>query len=290
MEKICIFTDSSADIPKEEVEKFGIEIIPILVTAGDRTFREYFDITPEEYWKLLRESEEIPSTAQTTVQDCLTVFRRAHDAGCTHAMGIMINGSGSGSFQAANIARAMFYSECGEDMTIEILDSETYTYIYGRIVVEAARARMAGMPFAQIVENAKHRIKSSEAYLGVFSLKHLQKSGRISGGLAFVGGALGMRPLSHVYAGSVDVQAKTRGDKSVPTKITQLVMKRAVEPEEQTAYLLYADCPAGIVEQTELLLRQSGFADVRRYPIGCAVTTNTGPDAIAVAYYGEERK
>ena len=54
MEKICIFTDSSADIPKEEVEKFGIEIIPILVTAGDRTFREYFDITPEEYWKLLR--------------------------------------------------------------------------------------------------------------------------------------------------------------------------------------------------------------------------------------------
>ena len=86
MEKICIFTDSSADIPKEEVEKFGIEIIPILVTAGDRTFREYFDITPEEYWKLLRESEEIPSTAQTTVQDCLTVFRRAHDAGCTHVI------------------------------------------------------------------------------------------------------------------------------------------------------------------------------------------------------------
>ncbi|MGN1031600.1 MAG: DegV family protein [Butyricicoccaceae bacterium] len=290
MEKICIFTDSSSDIPREEVEAFGIEIIPILVTANGKTFREYFDITPEEYWKLLRESEEIPATAQTTVQDCMEVFRRARQAGCTHAMGIMINGAGSGSFQAANIAKEMFYAECGEDMCIEILDSETYTYIYGRIVVEAAREREAGVPFAQIVEHAKQRIKCSEAYLGVFSLKHLQKSGRISGGLAFVGGALGMRPLSHVYAGSVDVCAKTRGDRNVPVKLVQLVMKRVKEPERQTAVLLYTDCPAEIIDQTEQLLRESGFADVQRYPIGCAVTTNTGPDAIAVAYYGAPRK
>lgn len=290
MEKICIFTDSSADIPKEEAEQLGIEIIPILVTSEGKTFREYFDITPEEYWKLLRESDEIPSTAQITVQDCMSVFERAHSEGCTHAMGIIINGVGSGSFQAANIARDLFFAEHGESMEIEILDSETYTYIYGRIVAEAARERSSGVPFAQLVENARHRIKSSEAYLGVFSLKHLQKSGRISGGLAFVGGALGMRPISHVYAGAVDVTAKTRGDKNVPGKLVQLALKRAVHPEEQTAVLLYADCPEELIGQTEQLLRESGFADVQRCPIGCAVTTNTGPDAIAVAYYGEERE
>lgn len=289
-QKICIFTDSAADIPKAEVEALDIQILPILVTTTERIFREYFDITPQQYWKLLRESEEIPSTSQTSVQDCLELFRRAQEDGCTHVMGIMINGAGSGSFQAANIARDMFYAEHGGGMEIQILDSESYTYIYGRIVVEAAQERMNGVPFTQIVQNAQRRIRCSEAYLGVFSLKHLQKSGRISGGLAFVGGALGMRPISHVYAGSVDVKAKTRGDKTVPGKLVQMVLERAEQPEKQTAILLYADCPAALIEQTEQLLRKGGFADVHRYPIGCAVTTNTGPDAIAVAYYGKERK
>ena len=53
MEKIHILTDSSADIPQAQVEAHGIEIVPITLTHEGRTIREYYDITPEEYWKLL---------------------------------------------------------------------------------------------------------------------------------------------------------------------------------------------------------------------------------------------
>ena len=48
MEKIHILTDSSSDIPQGLVEQHGIEIVPIMLSHGGRTFREYYDITPAE--------------------------------------------------------------------------------------------------------------------------------------------------------------------------------------------------------------------------------------------------
>ena len=66
MEKIHILTDSSSDIPHDLVEAHGIEIVPIMLTHEGRSFREYYDITSEDYCRLLETSSEIPGTAMTT--------------------------------------------------------------------------------------------------------------------------------------------------------------------------------------------------------------------------------
>lgn len=66
MEKIHILTDSSSDIPHDLVEAHGIEIVPIMLTHEGRSFREYYDITSEDYCRLLESSSEIPGTAMTT--------------------------------------------------------------------------------------------------------------------------------------------------------------------------------------------------------------------------------
>ena len=198
MEKIHILTDSSADIPQAQVEKHGIEIVPITLTHEGRTVREYYDITPEEYWKLLESSREIPVTAMVTPTVFLDSYRRAAERGCTHLLAVLINGNGSGTYQAAGLARDMFREEQGDKMRIEVIDSATYTYIYGHVVALAAELRDQGESFDAILSVVRSRLNRVEAYLGVYSLKHLKKSGRISGGAAFVGEALGLKPISHV--------------------------------------------------------------------------------------------
>ena len=54
-------------------------------------------------------------------------------------------------------------------MTIEVIDSKTYTYIYGHIVVKAAEMREQGESFDAIVSVVKSRLNRVEAYLGVYS-------------------------------------------------------------------------------------------------------------------------
>ena len=91
MEKIYVFCDSSADIPREEVERYGIDIVPERITHAGRSFREYFDMTPEAYWDLLESSEEIPTTAQITPTQVYACYERARAAGATHVIGVVIN-------------------------------------------------------------------------------------------------------------------------------------------------------------------------------------------------------
>lgn len=291
MEKIHIFADSAGDIPQEYVERYGIEIIPVQVTHEGRTFREYYDITPQHYWKLLQETSEIPRTSQITPSQLLDCYRRAHAEGCTHVLGMLMNAKGSGGFQSAGIARDMFYEEYGDGMHIELVDSQTYTMIYGRVVLDAARMREHGDSFDAILGVVRSRLSRCEAVLGVYTLTHLKKSGRISGGTAFLGEALGLKPISLVAAGAVEVCDKARGDKNLLLKMVELASSRAVAPEKQIAGLLYGDVEEDkIVELERLLQSKAGFAAVERWPIGVSVITNTGPRALAVMYYGAPRR
>ncbi|MFQ9127930.1 MAG: DegV family protein [Butyricicoccaceae bacterium] len=80
-------TDSSSDIPHALVEAHGIEIVPITLTHEGRSFREYYDITSEDYCRLLETSSEIPGTAMTTPTVFLESYNRAFERGCTHLLG-----------------------------------------------------------------------------------------------------------------------------------------------------------------------------------------------------------
>lgn len=289
MEKIHIFSDSACDIPEPLVKQYNIEIIPIQITHEGRTFREYYDTTPQQYWKLLQSASDIPQTSQITPAQVLECYRHAHDAGCTHVLGILMNAKGSGGFQSCCIARDLFYEEYGNTMHIELVDSETYTMIYGRVLLKAAEMREQGDSFNAILSVVRSRTARSEAVLGVYTLKHLKKSGRISGGAAFVGEALGLKPISHVCAGSVDVCGKARGDKNLIPKMVEFVREHAVGIDKQEAGLLYGAVPEAKIAELEKQLLALGFCQVTRWPIGVSVITNTGPEALAVMYYGKPR-
>lgn len=289
MEKIKIFSDSACDLSQAEVEKYDITIVPIHVAHEGRTFQEFYDMTPQQYWKLLQTSDEVPKTSQITPVQVLEVYRTAKEEGYTHILGIIINGSGSGSLQSCMIARDMFYDEYGTDVQIELLDSETYTYMYGRALLEASKMRAKGDRFQDIVNVTKARLCRTEAVLGVYTLRYLKKSGRITGAAAFAGEALGLKPIMLVNAGSVDVIEKARGEKNLVPRVLDVVRRRVVHPEGQTAVLLHGDLPEKKIAEIEKEIRSLGFADVTRNPIGISVITNTGPEAFAIMYYGEQR-
>ncbi len=290
MEKICIFTDSAADMTREQVKRWNIEVVPLRVSVGDETYDEFFEMTPEEYWRILEESDEIPKTSQVSMESYLALYRKAKDRGCTHVIGILINGSGSGTYQAACITRDMFYDEYGEDMEIELIDSRCYSYTYGKAAVQAAKMREEGKSYAEIKAQMHALAKSMKAYVGIYKLKHLKKSGRISGGAAFVGEALGLRPIAVVFDGAVDVMAKVRGDKAVVNKLAELAAKDAVDKEHQTAHIAYAAVPETQIEALEKKLLEVGFGSVERGPLGVMVTSNTGPQALGVIFRGAPRE
>lgn len=284
-EKIWLFSDSTSDISHEEAERWNIGIVPLRVNVGEKTYREFYDIAPEEYWDILERETELPSTTQVAMESFAEQYRMAKEAGCTHCIGLLINAKGSGTYQTACIVRDMFYEENGTDMKIELIDSEKYAYLYGSIIIEAAKLRENGASSDEIVADINKRLGRIRAYLGVYNLKHLRKSGRISGGAAFVGDALGMKPVLLVDHASVDVVMKVRGEKNLVPKLVELAAEEADHPEEQTAFLFHAKVGEERLADAEQRLLAAGFGKVMRRPLGMAVTTNTGPLSVAVGFY-----
>ena len=48
--KVAIVTDTTACIPQEQVENYGIEAVPVEFIFGEKSYRDGIDITPAEFY------------------------------------------------------------------------------------------------------------------------------------------------------------------------------------------------------------------------------------------------
>ncbi len=230
------------------MEQHGIEIVPPSCSAtAAAPSREYYDITPAECCRLLEESDEIPSTAMATPAVFLESYNRAFERGCTHLIGVIINGSGSGTYQAACLAKGMFEEEHGEGaMVIEVFDSRTYTYIYGHIVVKAAEMREQGESFEAITSVIRSRLSRVEAYSACTRSNISRNPAVFRAARRSVGAALGLKPISFVYDGAVKVCDKgARGEKALAAGICKKVAARVQQPEKADRHPALRRCARG---------------------------------------------
>lgn len=280
---IHIVTDTAADLTKSEMEIYNIEVLPVLITINDETKREFYDISPIEYYDILQNAKEVPKTAQITLESLLSCFENAEKAGVTELLYITINASGSGTYSTACIARDMYYEENGNAMRIEIIDSKAYSYVYGMTVVGCAKMKNDGQSFDEIITWATENIENMRAVLGVYDLKQLKKSGRISGGAAFVGDAMGIKPILKVGEGEVEVFSKVRGEANLPKKILELTLENAPNTN-QTVCIVKGVCDDEVCNDLQKELEKT-YEKVIVRNLGASIVTNCGAKSLGVVYH-----
>lgn len=283
---IKLITDSAADIPQKEVKKYGIRVMPIPITVDGVTYRESVDFTSEEYYKMLTDAKDIPTTAQITPIEFADAFREELAAGNRELICVTITAKGSGIYNAACFAKQMVLEEvaaAGEEAVIEIVDSATYTYAYGHAVVAGAKAVQEGKPFDEVLELVRRELSTWQVYFAMTNLDFAKKSGRITSAAAFVGEVLGFRPILTVHNGETDTIQKVRGDHKIVPAMLNIFQDRVAEHDDrgfyicQGFYIIQArdkDLPR---ELRKTLEKATGRKCLGEYLIGASVTTNAGP-------------
>ena len=72
---IRIVTDSCADLPISVAEACSIEVAPLYVAIGERTYRGGVDIGADGFYSLLEGVERPPTTSQPSVADFQEIYR-----------------------------------------------------------------------------------------------------------------------------------------------------------------------------------------------------------------------
>lgn len=291
MQKIRILTDSASDIPQSLADELQITVLPIPITHEGRSYHERVELTNEQFYDLLLSSNTIPTTAHITSLTYLEEYKKAYDEGCTGLLNITINSLGSNMFDAATLAKSMFYDEIGPEgqrMQIEVLDSKTYTMAYGAGVIHAARMAQQGATLDEIAARITDWFSRVEILCSVYSLDFARKSGRVSSTAAFVGELLGLRPVILFKNGVNTVIDKVRGDKAIIPKLAELSKKRSSQPENYPL-LIVRGTPTDEAEQLlQAVKAKFGAEPEGPFSIGACIAINSGPKVIAVIYAGEK--
>ncbi len=285
MAHIKFVTDSAADIPPALREELGILVLPFPVEAGGKEYRDGFDYTPEKFYEYLLSAPQVPTHAQLNPFTFTECYEAARAEGYTHLIYTSINSKGSSTHQNALLAREDFYRhnpEAKDSFSITILDGKTYTMGYGWAVVQGARMAADGAEPEAVIDWMQDWLDHVRVIFAPLDLRFAKKSGRISAAAAFMGEALGLKPIMTFLDGDSKILSKVRGEKNVVAGMVELCK---TERRADTPYLLIR---AGNPEQAGKLLeacrQELGEDPTLDFFIGGVIAINSGPNLIGLVY------
>jgi DegV family protein with EDD domain len=205
MSKVAIVTDSTADIPKDLVERYGIKVIPLYVNFEDRSYLDdRVDITSKQFYERLRSVKKQPTTSQPTPQDFIKAYSELLKENGS-IISIHISKKMSGTYNSAEMARKEL-----SDSDIEVIDSELVHIPLGILVIKAAELARDGKSKEEILD-AINKLKQKITVLFIPStLKYLIMGGRIGRAKGLIASVLEIRPILTLRLGEVSQFKTTR--------------------------------------------------------------------------------
>ena len=280
MSKIALVTDSTAYIPKEYLERYGITVTPQVLIWGHDTYRDGVDIQPDEFYKRLKTTKVMPTTSQVSVMDMHNIFSRLLEQGY-EVLGIFISSKLSGTLQSAMQGREELAKGKGK---IEILDSNTTAMSMGFQVLSVARAAAEGASQSECKALAEKARECTGVYFVVDTLEFLHRGGRIGGAQRFLGTALNLKPILTIQDGKVEAVERIRTKGKAVERLIDIIAEQTAGKKPVRLASLHAnavDEAKALLEQATRLINPDEviFTDVS--PV---VGTHTGPGTVGLAY------
>jgi DegV family protein with EDD domain len=277
--RIAVVTDSTADLPHEKVEEFGIRVIPQILIMGDQTWRDGVDIDSATFYELLRTSPHFPSSSQPSVVDFQRVFGELAEE-YEGIAAVLISDELSGTLNSARMA-----AESLPDVPIEIIDTRAVSVQLGFIVLAAARAAAAGGDLQAVGDAARAMIGRVQIYFVVDTLEYLHRGGRIGAASRLVGTALNLKPVLTIDDGIVTPLTKVRSRRKALGTVVRMLDEQLAGSDRIHMAVLHIACPEEAAHLAEHLEAHFHPAEMIRAECGPVLGTHAGPGTVGVAVY-----
>jgi DegV family protein with EDD domain len=277
--KVAVMTDSTAYIPEEVREVHGIHMVPLSVVFEDETYREEMDITTEEFYQKMKESDQLPKTSQPSVGDVAKKFEelaKEYDA----VISIHLSSGISGTYQAVVGAGEMV-----KDIEVYPYDSEISCMAQGFYVLEAAELSKAGKKPDEILKRLDEIKKSVRAYFMVDDLTNLKRGGRLSSTQAMVGGLLQIKPVLHFVDKVIVPFEKIRTRKKAISRIMGLLEEEAAKGKELKVVFIHGNDRDAAEELEKEFLEKYPDMDTSISYFGPVIGTHVGQGALGACWY-----
>ena len=154
MQRIKLMTDSACDLPGSLARQLGIEVIPIPIAVDGKGYLEGVDFTPREFYTILQQAKQIPTTSQISPVTYCERYHAAYQQGYTDVILMGISSTASATYLRSKDAADLFFENCPqakESFRIHIIDSKTFSLGYGYPLTQAAQMIQDGKTAEEIL-------------------------------------------------------------------------------------------------------------------------------------------
>ena len=281
-----LFTDTSANLPVEIIDEYGIEVVPFSYTIDGVEYVPEREFDGKAFYAAMRAGSEV-KTSMVNAGTFIERFKVALDAG-KDVLYIGMSGGISGTANAALMAKQELDEEY-PDRKIVVIDTLAASLGEGLLVIKAAEQLRDGAALDTIEEAIRAQVPSMCQSFTVDDLKYLKNTGRVSGAAAIIGNVLSIHPiLIGDYEGKIVVKAKVRGMKRTLDALAERYAELALSKTE-TIGIAHADNEEGKAYLVQRL-RDKGLTGKCLSVCYEPVTgSHVGPGTVALFFFGTDR-
>lgn len=281
---VKIVVDSASDIDKDEAEKLGVTLIPMIVTIGDTEYLDGVTLSHKEFFEKLVETDDFPVTSQINEYRFTEVFEELTSSSDDEILCITMSEKLSGTYHSA--------LKAAEKMGDRIKVFDTNNVCIGeRLLIEyALRLAAEGKNREEIIEKLNESRDKVQLLALLNTLKYLKKGGRISAVTAFTGEILNIKPVVSVVNGEIKLIGKAVGSKKGNNLIMKLIEKSGGIDFSMPYAVGYSGLSDALLTKylsDSASIWEEHTDNIPKYLIGSTVGTHVGPGAIAVAFFGK---
>lgn len=277
-----IVTDGAADILPEWQKEFGIDMIPVNILFGEKSYLQGVELDNEGFYKLVDETKRIPKTSQPSPHQFVEFYRKVAQKGDT-ILSIHITAKLSGTYASAISAA----EELKGEFKVIPVDSASGSLGIGLMCREARKLERAGKSVDEIVkylENIKGKVR---VILTLDTLEYAKMSGRVKTLQAALASVLNVKPIAILRNGDLNMAERVRTRKAALDRVIQIA-------EEE-----YGDKPVylAVVHARDLKSGQGLLDEAKKHfnhketmisELSISIAANLGPGTVGLIIYPVE--
>ena len=286
MARVAVVTDSTACLPSEEIERYGIEVVPVNLVHDGRVYRDGVDISPEEFYQLLEKAKKVPTTSPASPGDYLRVFQRLGEK-ADAILCITVVARLSAMYDSARAAMEAA-RETMPHTLIQVLDSGTAAMAQGFIVLAATRAAALGKDLQGVVAAAQ-RVKSRVDLVAVLdTLTYLARGGRVPNVAAWASSLLQVKPILSIKDGEVRLAERARTKKKAVSRLLEIMKDRVAGQRPLRAAVFHAHAQEEALSLRDQVVQAFQPEELYVTQFTPVMGVHTGPGLVGLAFYTGE--
>jgi DegV family protein with EDD domain len=281
MKKVILLTESGSDMPLDLVKSHNIQIVPMHVIMGDKSYADG-SIEVTEVYDYYQRTKKVPSTSATNSDEYQDAFKRITEEN----PGCIVVHVGYSSKPSCSYQNSIIASEGMEN--VYHADALNVTGGLAAVVLKAAELveKHPDMLPDDIVKNIEGYAAKARLSFIPGDLVYLKAGGRVSNAAYLGGTLLQLKPMIEIVNGELVSTKKYRGKIS---NIVEKYMKEYINRyhmDKEKIYLMYSlGLEEHIKQRMERIAKEEGFIKIIWIQAGCMISSHSGPGGIGMAAF-----